>query len=93
MVSVTHLILRFAIVQKKFQQTNKQNVSYNDNHIKFEVYLHFWGIWPTVRHAAGTNRLARYLIVLARSKKFPTQNFLVLYEVFLLITAMKVQQG
>ena len=47
----------------------------------------------SVRHAAATNRLARYLIVLARSKKFPTQNFLVLYEVFLLITAMKVQQG
>ena len=52
------------------------------------------GKTASVRHAAaGTNRLARYLIVLARSKKFPTQNFLVLYGVFLLITAMKVQQG
>ena len=51
------------------------------------------GKTASVRHAAGTNRLARYLIVLARSEKFPTQNFLVLYEVFLLITAMKVQQG
>ena len=51
------------------------------------------GKTDSVRHAAATNRLARYLIVLARSKKFPTQNFLVLYEVFLLITAMKVQQG
>ena len=51
------------------------------------------GKTASVRHATGTNRLARYLIVLARSKKFPTQNFLVLYEVFLLITAMKVQQG
>ena len=51
MVSVTHLILRFAIVQSKFQQTNKTKINYiNDNHIKFEVSLHFWRIWPTVRH-------------------------------------------
>ena len=50
------------------------------------------GKTASVRHAAATNRLARYLIVLARSKKFPTQNFLVLYKVFLLITAMKVQR-
>ena len=50
MVSVTHLILRFAIVQNKLQQTNKTKINHiNDNHIKFEVSLHFGGIWPTVR--------------------------------------------
>ena len=50
MVSVTHLILRFAIVQNKFQQTNKTEINHIiDNHIKFEVSLHFWRIWPTVR--------------------------------------------
>ena len=49
MVSVTHLILRFAIVQNKFQQTNKNKINHiNDNHIKFEVSLHFGGIWHTV---------------------------------------------
>ena len=52
MVSVTHLILRFAIVQNKFQQTNNNKINHiNDNHIKFEVSLHFLGIWPTVRRA------------------------------------------
>ena len=41
-VSVTYLILRFAIVQNKFQQTNKTKIKHiNDNHIKFEVSLHF----------------------------------------------------
>ena len=51
MVSVTHLILRFAIVQNKFQQTNKTKINHiNDNNIKFEVSLHFGGIWPTVQH-------------------------------------------
>ena len=41
-VSVTHLILRFAIVQNKFQQTNKTKINHiNDNHIEFEVSLHF----------------------------------------------------
>ena len=56
MVSVTHLILSFAIVQNKFQQTNKNNITHiNDNHIKFEVSLHFWGIWPTVGRGGGTN--------------------------------------
>ena len=55
MVSVTHLILRFAIVQNKFQQTNENKINHiNDNHIKFEVSLHFGGIWPTVRRALGT---------------------------------------
>ena len=50
MVSVTHLILRFAIVQNKFQQINKTKMNcINDNNIKFEVSLHFGGIWPTVR--------------------------------------------
>ena len=50
LVSVTHLILRFAIVQNKFEQTNKNRIDHiNDNHIKFEVSLHFWGNWPTVR--------------------------------------------
>ena len=49
MVSVTHLILRFAIVQNKFQQINKNKINHiNDNHIEFEVSLHFLGIWPTV---------------------------------------------
>ena len=49
-ISVTHLILRLAIVQNKFQQANKTKIDHiNDNCIKFEVSLHFWGIWPTVR--------------------------------------------
>ena len=41
MVSVTHLILRFAIYQSDI----------SDNHIKFEVSLHFLGMWPTVCHS------------------------------------------
>ena len=42
---------KFAIVQNKFEQTNKNKINHiNDNHIKFEVSLHFWGIWTTVRH-------------------------------------------
>ena len=52
--SVTHVILKFTIVRKKFQQTNKTKINHiNDNHIKFEVSLHFWGIWPTVRRASS----------------------------------------
>ena len=48
-ISVTHLILRLAIVQNKFQQANKTKIDHiNDNCIKFEVSLHFLGIWPTV---------------------------------------------
>ena len=48
--SLAHLILRLAIVQNKFQQVSKTEINHiNDNHIKFEVSLHFWGIWPTVR--------------------------------------------
>ena len=51
LVSVTHLILRFTIVQNKFPQTNKTKINnINDSHIKFEVSLHFLRIWPTVRH-------------------------------------------
>ena len=39
-----NLILRFAIVQNKSQQTNKTTINHvNDNHIKFEVSLHFGG--------------------------------------------------
>ena len=54
MVSVTHLILRFAIVQTKFQQTDGNEIIHIiDNHISFEVSLHFLGIWPTVRRAAS----------------------------------------
>ena len=44
-------ILRFANVQNKFQQTNKTKINHiNDNHIMFEVSLHFWRFWPTVCH-------------------------------------------
>ena len=43
-VSVTHLILRLAIVQNKFQQANKTKINHiNGNHIEFEVSLHFGG--------------------------------------------------
>ena len=53
-VSVTQLILRLAIVQNKFQQANKTKKKHiNDNHIKFEVSLHFLGIWPSVRQEEG----------------------------------------
>ena len=49
LVSATHLILRFFIVQNKLQQTNETMINHiNDNHIKFEVSLHFGEIWPTV---------------------------------------------
>ena len=44
MVCVTNLILRFSIVQNKFQQTNITKINHiNDNHMKFEVSLHFGG--------------------------------------------------
>ena len=44
LISFIDLILRFAIVQNKFQQTNKTKINHiNDNHIKFEVSLHFGG--------------------------------------------------
>ena len=37
------------VLENKFQQTNKNKINHiNDNHIKFEVSLHFWGIKPTV---------------------------------------------
>ena len=42
--SVTHLILRFTIVPNRFWQTNKTKTNHiNDNHMKFEVSLHFCG--------------------------------------------------
>ena len=58
MVSVTNLILRFGIVQNKFQQKNKTEINHIiDSHIKFEVSLHFLGNWPTVCHGTpGTPR-------------------------------------
>ena len=41
--SVTHLILRFTIVQNKFQQTNKTRINHiNDYHIKFG-FLYIFG--------------------------------------------------
>ena len=44
----------FAVVQNKFQQTNKTKINHiNDNHIEFEVSLHFLGIWPTVCKGGG----------------------------------------
>ena len=52
LISVTHLILRFAMYCTKQVSTNKNKNKINhinDNHIKFEVSLHFLGIWPTVR--------------------------------------------
>ena len=49
----------FAIVQNKLQQTNKNKINpINDNRIKFEVSLHFLGIWPTV-HRADRAKLCR----------------------------------
>ena len=34
-----------------FQQTNKTKINHiNENQMKFEVSLHFGGIWPSVRH-------------------------------------------
>ena len=35
---------------KKFKKANKTKIIYiSDNHIEYEVSLHFWGVWPTVR--------------------------------------------
>ena len=49
LVSVTHLILRFTIVQNGFEETNKIEINHiNDNNVKSKVSLHFLGIWPTV---------------------------------------------
>ena len=31
----------------------------HDNHIKFEVSLHFWQIWPTVWHPLKTSGLMK----------------------------------
>ena len=57
LVSVTHLILRFTVVQNKFQQTKKTKINHiNYDHIKFEVSLHFVGIWPTVWHRINSQR-------------------------------------
>ena len=50
LASVTYMILRFTIVQNKFQQTNKTKINHIiDNHITVEISLHFFGIWLTVR--------------------------------------------
>ena len=66
LVSVTHLILRFAIVQNRFQQRNKTKINHiNDNHIKFDVSLHFGGIWPTVcQPATARPRVAADVVAL-----------------------------
>ena len=49
MISFIDLILRFAIVQNKFQQTNKTKINhFNDNHIRLEVSLHYCLLWPTM---------------------------------------------
>ena len=41
-----------------FHQTNKTKVNHiNDNHIKFEVSLHFLGIWLTVRRRKMTRNI------------------------------------
>ena len=51
------MILRFAIVQNEFQQTNKTKINrINDNHIKFEVSLYFLGIWSIVRRHTAPAR-------------------------------------
>ena len=43
LVSVRHLILRFTIVQNKFQQTNETKTNHNNgNHIKFGYLYIFW---------------------------------------------------
>ena len=68
MVSVTHLILRFAIVC--FQQTNKNKINLiNDSHIKFEVSLHLGGIWPTVCQSK-LRKKSRILLPSASLTKF-----------------------
>ena len=48
----------YKMQQNNFQQTNKTEINHSiDNHIKFEVSLHFLGIWPTVCHGTpGTPR-------------------------------------
>ena len=44
LVSVTHLFLRFAIVQNKFQQANETEINHIiNNHIKFRILYIFWG--------------------------------------------------
>ena len=55
--------VRFAIVQNKFQQTNKNKINHIiGNHIKFEVSLQVLGIWPTVwRATRGTKIITKTL--------------------------------
>ena len=68
LVLVTHLILRFTNVQNKFQQTDKTKINHiNDNHIKFDVSLHFGGIWPTVGHRGDGELMFNSIIVLLAS--------------------------
>ena len=60
LVSVTHLILRFTNVQKKFQQTNKTKINHiDDNQINFEVFLLLGGIWPIVGLCVSTGCLSQ----------------------------------
>ena len=43
-VLVTHLILRLAIVQNKFQQANKTKINHiNDNHVSSLRFLYIFG--------------------------------------------------
>ena len=45
-----------------FQQTNKNKVNLiTDNHIKFEVSLHFGGIWPTVCQSKLDKKIKNYV--------------------------------
>ena len=73
LISVTHLILRFTIVQNNFQQAIKTKINHiNENHIKIEVSLHFWGIWPTVRRTILQAKAAKavyYLELFPKEKK------------------------
>jgi hypothetical protein len=50
--SVTHLVLETAIVQNKCRIKQKIQMQRSQN---FEVSLHFWRIWPTVRHCSQKN--------------------------------------
>ena len=86
MVSVIHFILRFPFVQKKFQQTNKTKINHiNDNHIKFEVSLHFWQIWPTVRR-----RLAATIYLVKNCRLETFQDFSIKLDIEPLMHLLKI---